>query len=582
MAVPKDYDLIRRDGRDIARIAARGRAVLANPLINFGTAFTAEQRRDLGLSGLLPDAIISADAQMRRVYKQYAREPTDLAKYIYLTSMQDRNEILFYRLLTENIEEMLPIVYTPTIGKAIQEYSHWFHKPRGLYLNIDNPDGIAIALAASGKGPEEVDLVVVTDSEGILGIGDQGVGGVAIAVGKLSVYVAAAGIHPNRVLPVVLDTGTDNLDLLNDPAYLGVRHSRVRGEAYDSFIDRFVTELTAAFPNAMIHWEDFAAANAHRILNRYRDEVCSFNDDIQGTAAVVVAAVLSGIRANHSSLAEQRIVIHGAGSAGIGIANLLVDLMVAEGMDPEKAKSRFWGLSSRGLCLRGGQLRDFQKPYARDPAELTDWVLDIPGRHELADVVRNVHPTILIGASAQPGAFTEQVIKEMAAHCEWPVIMPLSNPTSRAEATPVDLLEWTRGRALIATGSPFTPVQHDDQMHTIAQANNALIFPGIGLGVVTCKAEQISDSMLAAAARAVADAVTDRRRGASLLPAMHQLRAISARVAVAVAQQANKEGLARRPLDNPIQQVYDAMWRPDYPEIEVVSPEELDAGGASS
>ena len=573
----KDFELIRRDGRDIARIAVRGRAVLANPLINFGTAFTAEQRQALGLSGLLPDAVISADAQVRRVYKQYVHEPTDLAKYIYLTSMQDRNETLFYRLLTENIEEMLPIVYTPTIGKAIQEYSHWFHKPRGLYLNIDNPDGIEAALAASGKRADEVDLVVVTDSEGILGIGDQGVGGVAIAVGKLSVYVAAAGIHPNRVLPVVLDTGTDNLDLLNDPTYLGVRHSRVRGEAYDEFIDRFVKATTAAFPHAMIHWEDFGAANAHRILNRYRDEVCSFNDDIQGTAAVVVAAILAAIRSTHSSLSEQRIVIHGAGSAGIGIANLLVDLMVAEGLSPAEAKSRFWGLSSRGLCLAGGRLRDFQVPFARTESEVAGWKLDNPGRYELADVVRNVHPTILIGTSAQPGAFTEDIITDMAAHCDRPIIMPLSNPTSKAEATPADVLEWTKGRALIATGSPFAPVEHGEVRHTIAQANNALIFPGIGLGVVTCQATRVTDGMLAAAAQAVADAVTDRRPGASVLPAMNQLRAISAKVAVAVVAAAEREGVAGRHLTNPIQEVYDAMWRPDYPEIEVISPEELEA-----
>lgn len=574
----KEFELIRRNGRDLARIAVRGRAVLANPLINLGTAFTTEQRQALGLSGLLPDAVISADAQVRRVYKQYAHEPNDLAKFIYLTSMQDRNETLFYRLLTENIEEMLPIVYTPTIGKAIQEYSHWFHKPRGLYLNIDNPDGIEAALAAAGKGADEVDLIVVTDSEGILGIGDQGVGGVAIAVGKLSVYVAAAGIHPNRVLPIVLDTGTDNLDLLNDPTYLGVRHSRVRGAAYDEFIDRFVKQANAAFPQAMIHWEDFGAANAHRILSRYRDEVCSFNDDIQGTAAVVVAAILASIKNTHSSLSEQRIVIHGAGSAGIGIANLLVDLMVAEGLSEQDAKAKFWGLSSRGLCMVGGRLRDFQVPYARTEADVAGWQLDAPGKYELADVVRNVHPTILIGTSAQSGAFTEAIIKDMAAHCEQPIVMPLSNPTSKAEAIPAEILQWTRGKALIATGSPFAPVEFGDAHFTIAQANNALIFPGIGLGVVTCQATKVTDAMLAAAAQAVAAAVTDRRPGASVLPAMSQLRAISARVAVAVVAAAEREGIATRHLSNPIQEVYDAMWRPEYPEIEVITPEELESG----
>ncbi len=445
----KDFELVRRDGRDIARIACRGRDVLAHPMINYGTAFTAEQREELGLAGMLPNAVVSMDAQLRRVYRQFAAEPTDIAKYLYLNTMQDRNEILFYRLLTDNIQEMLPIVYTPTIGRIIQEYSHWFHKPRGIYLDIDNPDSIRDAFEASGKGPDDVDLIVVTDSEGILGIGDQGVGGVAITIGKLSVYVAAAGIHPHRVLPVVLDTGTDNLDLLNDPAYLGVRHSRVRGEAYDAFVSRFVDEVKTCFPNALLHWEDFAADNAHRILTRYRDEICSFNDDIQGTAGVVVAALLSAIQTQRTRLAEQRIVIHGAGSAGIGIANLLVDIMVAHGVPREQAMKQFWGLSSRGLLIEGGRLRDFQVPYARSRDELSDWALDERGSYELADVVRNVRPTILVGTSAQAGAFTESIVRQMYAHCPQPIIMPLSNPTARAEAVPSDLLDWTNGAALV-------------------------------------------------------------------------------------------------------------------------------------
>ena len=539
-------------------------------MINFGTAFTPEQREALGLTGLLPHAVLTMEAQLRRVYWQFASEPSDIAKYNYLNTMQDRNEILFYRLLTENIEEMLPIVYTPTIGKAIQEYSNWFHKPRGIYLDIDNTDAIRPALLADGKGPEDVDLIVVTDSEGILGIGDQGVGGVAITVGKLSVYVAAAGIHPHRVLPVVLDTGTDNLDLLNDPAYLGVRHARVRGAQYDEFVNRFVEEVSACFPRALLHWEDFAAGNAHRILNRYRDEICTFNDDIQGTAGVVVAAVLSAIKSAKTKLADQRIVVHGAGTAGVGIANLLVDVMVADGMSRDEAISKFWGLSSSGLLVRGGRLRDFQAPYARPVDELVDWALDFPGHIELADVVRNVRPTILIGTSAQTGAFSEKIVRDMASWCDRPIIMPLSNPTARAEAVPDDLLEWTQGRALIATGSPFGRVTWDGVAYEIAQANNALIFPGIGLGVVTSQARRVTDTMIAAAANAIAGAVTDRRLGTSLLPAMTQLRPISARVAVAVAEAAAAEGLADRPLTNPIQQVYEAMWQPVYPDVEVV------------
>lgn len=568
----KDFELVRRDGRDIARISCRGRDVLNHPMINFGTAFTAEQRAELGITGLLPNAVISMDAQLRRVYRQYSQEPSNLAKYNYLTTMQDRNETLFYRLLTENIEEMLPIVYTPTIGQAIQEYSHWFHKPRGVYLDIDNPDAIRSALLADDKDPDEVDLIVVTDSEGILGIGDQGVGGVAICVGKLSVYVAAAGIHPHRVLPVVLDTGTDNLDLLNDPAYLGVRHARVRGERYDEFVQRFVTEVTECFPNALLHWEDFAAGNAHRILNRYRDQICTFNDDIQGTAGVVVAAILSAVKSSHTDLADHRIVVHGAGTAGVGIANLLVDAMVATGMSRQEATSRFWGLSSRGLLVAGGRMRDFQEPFARNVDELADWQCRTPGSYELADVVHNVRPTILIGASAQPGVFTEQIVREMASYSERPIIMPLSNPTARAEAIPADLLNWTDGRALIATGSPFPDVTYAGTRFQIAQANNALIFPGIGLGVITCRASRVTDTMIASAAAALASVVTDRRKGASLLPRMSQLRAISAKVALAVAEAAQSEGLAGRILANPVQEVYEAMWQPRYPEIEVVEP----------
>lgn len=562
--------MVRRPGRDLVRISCRGRDVLNHPMINFGTAFTHEQREALGLTGLLPHAVISLDAQLRRVYSQFSKEPSDLAKYVYLNTMQDRNEHLFYRLLTDNIEEMLPIVYTPTISQAIESYSHWFHKPRGIYLDIDHPDAILGELLAENRGADDIDLIVVTDSEGILGIGDQGVGGVAITIGKLSVYVAAAGIHPHRVLPVVLDTGTDNLELLNDPAYLGVRHARVRGERYDAFVQRFVDEVQACFPNALLHWEDFAASNAHRILARYRDEICTFNDDIQGTAGVVVAAILSAIQTAHTPLAEQRIVIHGAGTAGIGIAQLLVDVMVSQGMDRDQAMKRFWGLSSRGLLLEGGRLRDFQEPFARPVADVTDWKLDTPGHYELADVVRNVKPTILIGSSAQTDAFTEPIVREMANHCARPIIMPLSNPTARAEARPADLLAWTDGRALIATGSPFAAVELDEVRYEIAQANNALIFPGIGLGVIVSKASRVTDTMIAAAAGAIASAATDRKPGASLLPAMTQLRAISARVAVAVAEQAAAEGLAANPLTDPIQQVYDAMWQPEYPEVVVI------------
>lgn len=558
------------DGAYTVRIASRGREVLTDPLTNFGTAFTRQERIDLNVNGLLPPKVVTMDQQLKRVYSQYTELDDDLAKYVYLNTMQDRNETLFYRLLTDHLEEMLPIVYTPTIGKAIETYSHWYHRPRGIFLSIEDPDGIEPGLRSYGHGPDDVDLVVVTDSEGILGIGDQGVGGVAITVGKLSVYTAAAGIHPRRVLPVVLDVGTDNIELLTDETYLGYRHARVRGERYDEFVQRFVEAVTRLYPKAMVHWEDFGASNAHRILQRYRDEVCTFNDDIQGTAAVVVAAILSAVRRSGQSLADQRIVIHGAGTAGIGIADLLVEQMVLQGVEREDALACFWGLGSRGLLREGIRMRDFQQPYARSAEELERWICDTPGRYELADVVRNTRPTILVGASAQAGAFDEKLVREMARHCEAPIIMPLSNPTPKAEATPADLLAWTDGRALIATGSPFEPVVHGGVRHVIAQANNALVFPGLGLGVAACEASRVSDGMIAAAADAVAQMVTSRAAGASLLPSMGRLRAVSAWVAKAVAERAAEEGLARREMADPIQEIHQLMWTPDYPTVEVV------------
>ena len=475
--------------------------------------------------------------------------------------------MLFYRLLSENIEELLPIIYTPTIGEAIEKYSQWMQRPRGVFLSIENPEHMAEALGAYGHGPDDLDLIVVTDSEGILGIGDQGVGGVRIAVGKLAVYTAAAGIHPQRVLPVVLDVGTDNMELLNEETYLGVRHARVRGERYDDFVRLFMETAADMFPHAMIHFEDFGASNAHRVLEAYRHDYCAFNDDIHGTAAVVVAAVLSALDARGERLADQRIVVHGAGTAGIGIVELLRDMMVADGLSREQANARFWGLGSRGLLREGLPMRPFQQPYARQQAELAGWELGAPGTYGLRDVVHNVHPTVLIGTSAQAGVFTEQVVREMADHTERPIIMPLSNPTAKAEAVPADLLRWTEGRALIATGSPFEPVDYDGVRYTIAQANNALVFPGIGLGVAACRATRVSDKMIAASARAVAARSRSKLPGASLLPGIQELRAVSANVALAVAAAAEEDGLATRPLQDPVQDVFDSMWVPAYPKV---------------
>ncbi len=571
--INNDYELdtTRRDAP--LRISARGRAVLANPMTNRGTAFTVQERRYLGLVGLMPSEVTPIGNQVRRVYQQYQSARTPFAKNNYLASVRDRNEVLFYRLLADHLEEMLPIIYTPTIGEVIERFSVEYHRPRGVFVSIDRPEDIEQSLLDHGLGPNDVDLIVATDSEGILGIGDQGIGGIEIAIGKLSVYTAAAGIHPRRVMPVVLDVGTDNLGLLNSDLYLGERHARVRGERYDAFIDTFVKTATRLFPQAMLHWEDFGAGNAHRILEKYRHTHCTFNDDIQGTAAVALAAVLAGVNVTGMPLADHRIVIFGGGTAGIGIADLLRDELVRAGVPREQAVRQFYALGSKGLFVDDlPLLREFQRPYARPRVEVDGWTtVDGTARGiSLADVVRNVRPTILIGTSTMGGAFTKTIIKEMAAHCERPIIMPLSNPTSRAEATPADLIEWTDGRALIATGSPFDPVDHREVRHFIAQANNALIFPGLGLGVAACQATKVTDRMIAAAAEALAARVNTYRPGAALLPAMSELRPVSSHVALAVAAAAAEEGVARRPLTDPINEIYTRMWQPQYPPVEVI------------
>ena len=548
-------------------ITVRGYQLLNRPMLNRGVAFTQEEREALGLVGLLPPGHRPMEDQVRRVYRQYLRQPDNLAKSLYLTHMRDRNEVLYYRLLAEHLEEMLPIVYTPTIGDVIQEYSQWYQRPRGVYLSIDHPENIETYLKNYGLKSDEVDLVVVTDSEGILGIGDQGVGGVAITTGKLAVYTAAAGIHPRRCVPVVLDVGTDNLKLLNSDHYVGERHARVRGERYDEFIDQFVKAVQKLYPNAMLHFEDFAAGNAHRLLEKYRGEMCAFNDDIQGTASVVLAAVLSAVHRTGGRIQDQRAVVYGAGSAGIGIANAIRDTMVEEGLSREEANRRFWCLGSRGLIVEGMPVRDFQAPYARSLDEVAGWG-DERGRIDLASTVRHAQPTILIGTSAQPGSFTREIIEDMQQHAPEPIILALSNPTVLAEATPHDLLDWTGGMALIATGSPFEPVERGGMQFEIAQANNALVFPGLGLGVAVCKASRVSDSMIIAAARAVASLTfDDKRPGASLLPSIDQLRLVSATVALAVVQCAQAEGLAQVEITDPVQAVYDSMWKPEYAKI---------------
>jgi malate dehydrogenase (oxaloacetate-decarboxylating) len=556
-----------RDESGAWRTTLRGRQVLADPRINKGTAFSDAERTDLGITGLIPSATLTLRDQAARILAQYGRQPTDLARNVLLTEVHDRNEVLFYHLLTEHLREMLPIVYTPTVGQAIERYSHEYRRPRGVYLSVDHPELIERSLLAPGLGPDEVDLIVATDAGAILGIGDWGAGGIHIAVGKLAVYTAAGGIDPNRALPVMLDVGTDRQSLLDDPLYVGNRHPRVQAAEYDRFVDAFVGAVSRLFPRAMLHWEDIGIGNARRLLDRYRHRLLTFNDDIQGTGAVNLAAVLAAIRATGTRLSDQRVMIFGAGTAGTGIADQLLAAMTGEGMSAAQASARFWLLDRAGLITSEMPgLSDVQRRYARDPAEVSGWHRDAElGGIGLAEAVRRVHPTILIGTSARPGAFTEGIVREMARHVERPMILPMSNPTELAEAVPADIIRWTEGRGLVAAGSPFDPVTYNKITYVIAQANNALIFPGLGLGVIAARTTRVTDHMLAAAARAVSDLVDTSARGAPLLPQVEELRETSLAVAVAVVRAACADGVATARIDGDLQESVRAlMWDPVY------------------
>jgi malate dehydrogenase (oxaloacetate-decarboxylating) len=561
----------RQNGDGCYQTKARGLAVLNSPLLNKGTAFTPEERKALGLTGLLPPEIGTLATQVKRAYIQYERLPDALSKNIYLTALHDRNEVLFYRLFSEHLREMIPIVNDLTVGMAMEQYHHECRRPRGVYLSIDHADAIEEAFANLGSGGGDIDLIIATDAEQILGIGDWGVGGIEVSIGKLAIYTAAGGIDPTRVIPVMLDVGTNREHLLEDPTYIGNRHARIRGERYDAFIDAYVKAVTTLFPNALLQWEDFAPGNGRRILEKYRDRIRTFNDDMQGTGAITLAAAISAVRVCGTPLRKQRVVVFGAGTAGIGIADQLRDEMVRDGLSKEDAASRFWCVDRQGLLTTdmAGQLHDYQVTYARAAAESKSWERD--GNQSgvsLAEVIRRVKPTMLIGASTVAGSFTEALVKEMAAHTERPIIFALSNPPVRAEANPADLIAWTDGRALIATGSPFAPVTYKGVTYVIAQVNNAMLYPGLGLGAIVSRAGRISDGMFAAAASAVSSLVTVRQPGASLLPHIDDLRSVSVTVAAAVAEAADSEGLAGVKLDDIVQQVQDAMWQPEYRRIQ--------------
>jgi len=561
------------NGETPYKTKARGLAVLTTPSLNKGTAFTAEERKDLGLTGLLPPVISTLSAQVKAAFAQYQRLPDALSKNIYLTGLHDRNEVLFYSLLAGHLREMIPIVNDLTVGMAMQQYHHECRRPRGVYLSIDHLDGIEEAFANLGAGREDIDLILATDAEQILGLGDWGVGGIEISIGKLAIYTAAGGIDPTRVIPVMLDVGTNRESLLKDPMYVGNRHPRVRGKRYDAFIDAYVAAATKLFPNALLQWEDFAPGNGRRILEKYRDRICTFNDDMQGTGAITLAAVVSAVRVVGSPLRNQRVVIFGAGTAGLGIADQIRDAMVREGSSRADAASRLWLVDTEGLLTddMGERLREYQAPYARPGDEVKRWKRGGPGGViDLAEVVRQMRPTMLIGTSAAPGVFTEAIVREMAKHCERPIIFPLSNPAPMAEATPADLIVWTEGRALIATGSPFQPVTYRGVTYVIGQVNNAMLYPGLCLGAIVSRARSITSNMFAAAANAVSSLVAVRLPGASLLPHVDDLRIVSLTVAVAVAEAAVQDGVAGVTFRDIVQQVGDAMWEPAYRQIHAI------------
>lgn len=544
-------------------------SVIADPLTNRGTAFTAEERRRLGILGRFPSAVETLDEQAARSYAQLQSFATDLDKYVFLDQLHNRNEVLYYRVLTDHLAELLPIVYDPTVGEAIRKWSRDYRRSRAVYLSIDRIEDVRPSFEELGLGPGDVDLLVVSDAEEILGIGDWGVNGTDISVGKLAVYTAAAGIHPERAIAVNLDCGTDNEALLNDPAYLGNRHARVRGARYDALIDEYLAVASELFPGALLHFEDFGPANARRILQANRERYRIFNDDMQGTGAIVMAAVVSGMRVTGQTFADQRLVVYGAGTAGTGMADQIHAGMVRDGLSPEEATARIWLVDRAGLVtddMTG--LPDYQRAYARPAAEAAGWQRSSRGAVELLEVVRRARPTVLIGTSTNHGAFTREVVEAVSAGVERPIILPLSNPTERIEAMPEDVVAWSRGKALVATGIPVAPFDYEGTTFTIGQGNNALLYPGLGLGVIVSGASRVTDGMLLAAAQAVAGQVDPTEPGASLLPPVENLRASSATVAVAVARQAQADGVATASHDNLIQAVQDAMWQPVYGNLE--------------
>lgn len=542
-----------------------GKLLLTTPQLNKGTAFSNEERHLFGLTGKLPLQVESLEEQVDRVYQQYSAYDTFLKKNIFLNNLHDKNQVLFYRLVSKHLSEMMPVIYTPIVGTAVKQFSREFRQPRGLYLSY--PDRNRIGEILDNRSNPEIDLIVVTDGEGVLGIGDQGIGGIDIPVAKLMVYTLCGGINPLRTLPIQLDVGTNNQELLDDPLYLGWRHKRIRGAQYDEFIEKFVTAVNQRFPHIFLHWEDFSRDNARRNLERFKDNICTFNDDMQGTGVVTVSALLAAVKTKQASLKDQRIVVFGAGTAGTGIADQIVDAMVREGLNPDEARKQFWLLDRPGLLMASmDDLTDSQVPYARADAEVANWTRTTDNAINLLEVVQQVKPTVLIGCSAVAGAFNEEIISKMAKDTLRPIILPLSNPTERCEATPEQIMTWTKGQAMIATGSPFEAIRFQGEQIRIAQCNNAFVFPGLGLGIIAAKVKRLTGAMLWAACQALAEnapILSDSK--APLLPALDDAQATARKIAIAVAKQAIEEGLGEIAPGKTIEEVIDAqVWQPSY------------------
>ncbi|MCE8022595.1 MULTISPECIES: NAD-dependent malic enzyme [Halomonadaceae] len=537
-----------------------GPSLLEMPLLNKGSAFTREERLEFNLVGLLPQNVESIEEQAERAYHQYQQCHSDLERHIHLRAIQDDNETLYYHMVMEHLEEMLPIIYTPTVGQACEEFSNIYRSHRGLFISYPDRERMDDILRSATK--DKVKVIVVTDGERILGLGDQGIGGMGIPIGKLALYTACGGISPAYTLPIMLDVGTNNQTLLDDPMYMGWRHPRISQEEYDVFLEDFIAAVKRRWPNVLLQFEDFAQANAVPLLERYRDQLCCFNDDVQGTAAVAVGTLMAACQARDETIADQRVVFVGAGSAGCGIAEQVVIAMQAEGLSEKEARRRVFMVDREGLVTSDQEwLRDFQRRLAHDPALVKEWQ-----DQSLLEVARHIKPTVLIGVSGQPGLFSEEVIRAMHAGCERPVIMPLSNPTSRVEAVPADVIEWTNGQALVATGSPFPPVEYEGKIYPIAQCNNAYIFPGIGLGVVASGAKRITDTMLMTASRALArEAPLVKEGKGALLPPLSHIRELSKAIAFEVAAQAQQEGMALRTDGIKLRQAIErSSWTPEY------------------